>query len=69
MSVCVEHLTPREEEVLGMVAAGLTDRQIAAHLGVGYSTVRTHRGNAYEKLDLHSAEDVRRWVMNQEIGG
>lgn len=45
-----------------MVAAGLNNEEIAAKLHVKRSTVRTHRENAYEKLGLHSREDVVRWL-------
>ena len=39
---CRDHLTPRQFEVLGLLAKGLTSRQIAAALYIGVQTVRTH---------------------------
>lgn len=47
-------LTDREEEVLGLLAAGLSNRQIAARLGLRPQTVKNHVSRVYEKLDVHS---------------
>jgi DNA-binding CsgD family transcriptional regulator len=47
-------LTGREREILGLLAAGLTNRQIATRLGIGYSTVRGYVRGVIEKLDVHS---------------
>ncbi|HEX7145221.1 MAG TPA: LuxR C-terminal-related transcriptional regulator [Gaiellaceae bacterium] len=43
-------LTPREREVLGLVAKGLTNKQIAAHLVISQATVKVHVRHALEKL-------------------
>jgi DNA-binding NarL/FixJ family response regulator len=43
-------LTPREEQVLVHVATGMTDKEIAARLGIGVSTVRSHLDNMGAKL-------------------
>jgi DNA-binding NarL/FixJ family response regulator len=47
-------LTGREREILGLLAAGLTNRQIAQRIGIGYSTVRSYVRGVIEKLDVHS---------------
>jgi DNA-binding CsgD family transcriptional regulator len=43
-------LTPRERDVLELVAGGLRQEQIAARLGIGVETVRSHLRNASERL-------------------
>jgi DNA-binding CsgD family transcriptional regulator len=48
------HLTPREHEVLGLVAEGLTNVEIANSLWVAPSTVAKHLEQAYSKLGVHS---------------
>jgi DNA-binding NarL/FixJ family response regulator len=47
-------LTPREREVLALVAEGLTNAQIARTLWVAESTVANHLEQAYAKLGVHS---------------
>jgi DNA-binding NarL/FixJ family response regulator len=49
-----ERMTPRELEVLARMAAGLSNRAIAADLGIGYTTVRGHVQALLEKLDARS---------------
>ena len=46
-------LTPRELEVLKLIARGLSNAQIAAELIVGDATVKTHVARIFSKLDLH----------------
>jgi DNA-binding CsgD family transcriptional regulator len=43
-------VTPRELEVLGLIAAGMTNREIAARLFVSENTVKTHTASVFEKL-------------------
>ncbi len=45
-------LTPRERDVLRLLAQGATNRQIAESLLVGEATVKTHLGRIYSKLDV-----------------
>ena len=45
-------LSPREREVLQLVASGQSNRQIAQELGIGEQTVKTHVSNVLNKLDL-----------------
>ena len=52
--VLAASLTDREEEVLGLLAAGLSNRQIAERLGLRPQTVKNHVSRVYEKLDVHS---------------
>jgi two-component system, NarL family, response regulator NreC len=45
-------LTPREREILGLLALGLTNREIAAKLHLSVRTVETHRANLQSKLEI-----------------
>jgi two-component system, NarL family, response regulator len=45
-------LTPRERDVLAAMAGGLTNRQIAASLGLGTGTVRIHLQTIFQKLQV-----------------
>ena len=47
-------LTPREREVLTLIAEAKTERQIATHLGVSPKTVHTHRTSMMHKLGVHN---------------
>jgi len=47
-------LTPREKEILGLMAEGLDNRAIAERLVISFTTVRGHVQNILEKLDAHS---------------
>lgn len=56
-------LTPREEEVLALVADGLSNRQIAARLKIGVRTVETHRERLMRKLDIHNVAGLTRFAV------
>jgi DNA-binding CsgD family transcriptional regulator len=47
-------LTPRERDVLALMVRGLSNREIAAELGIGYTTVRSHSQAVIEKLAARS---------------
>jgi len=50
----LEKLTPREKEVLRLMAEGAASRDIASRLGISYTTVRTHIRSLGSKLGVHS---------------
>ena len=50
----LERLTPREKEVLRLMAEGTSSREIAHRLGISYTTVRTHIRSLGSKLGVHS---------------
>jgi len=50
----VPRLTPRQNDLLHLVAAGHTNTQIARRLGISEGTVRTHLENIYERLQVSS---------------
>ena len=49
-----EQLTGREVEILRLIAAGMTNQEIAERLVVSMSTIKTHINRTYRKLDVHS---------------
>jgi FixJ family two-component response regulator len=55
-----ESLTPREQEVIGLVTAGLMNKQVAAEMGVSEITVKVHRGNVMHKMKANSLADLVR---------
>ena len=55
-----EALTPREQEVIGFVTAGLMNKQIAGELGVSEITVKVHRGNVMKKMGARSLAELVR---------
>lgn len=56
-------LTPREIEVLKMVAEGYTNQEIADHLVLSIKTVQAHRANVMEKLGLHDITQLVRFAL------
>jgi FixJ family two-component response regulator len=55
-----DSLTPREKEVLKLVASGLLNKQIGAELGTSELTIKTHRGRVMEKMGAESLADLVR---------
>ncbi len=60
-------LTPREREVLVLVAGGGTNREIGRHLGVTERTARTHVSNILAKLGLASRTQAAMWAVKQGL--
>jgi len=62
-----ETLTPREREVLHLVAEGLTSSEIAARLFISPRTAESHRANLMRKLGLRSRTDLVRFAFQRGI--
>jgi two-component system response regulator NreC len=60
--VPIESLTPRETDVLRLLAKGYTNRQIADVLNLSMRTVEGHRANVMSKLNLHSRVELTSFV-------
>jgi DNA-binding NarL/FixJ family response regulator len=56
-------LTNRESEVLKLVASGLSNKQIAAELGIGIKSVETYRARGFDKLRLRTRADIVRYGL------
>lgn len=58
-----EILSKREFQVMCYLAGGLTNREIAAELGISVKTVDTHRGHVLKKLHLRNNADITRFAI------
>lgn len=62
-----DRLTPREREIIQLVAAGKASKEVARVLGVRTRTVEAHRANIMNKLDLHSVSELVRYAIRNGI--
>ena len=60
MRTAWDSLTPREREVLQLVATGLLNKQIAANMGIAEITAKIHRGQAMRKMNSRSVAELMR---------
>ena len=60
-------LTPREEEVVKLIAEGRTSREIAALLVISEKTVERHRANVLEKLGMRDRVELTRWAIRRGL--
>ncbi len=60
-------LTPREVEVLRLIAQGYTNRQIAESLDLSVRTVESHRANVMGKLGLHTRVQLVRYAAEHHL--
>jgi two-component system response regulator NreC len=60
-------LSPREREVLQLIAEGYSNKQIAEILCISIKTVQAHRMNLMSKLDLHDRADLIKYAIQRKI--
>jgi DNA-binding NarL/FixJ family response regulator len=62
-----DRLTPREREVVQLVAEGKSSKEVATALGLSVKTAETHRSNIMRKLDIHSVSDLVIYAIRNSI--
>jgi len=60
-------LTPREQQVLRLLAQGLSNKQMAAEFGVSQRTVEIHRAHLMQKMQAHSVAQLIRMSLDARI--
>ena len=60
-------LTPREREILQLLAEGKSNKEVASLLGISVNTAEAHRANIMLKLDLHSVTELVHYAIRNNI--
>ncbi|MDD5329681.1 MAG: LuxR C-terminal-related transcriptional regulator, partial [Sulfuricella sp.] len=63
----MDALTPRERQVLKLVAEGHPNRHVADYLCLSVKTVEKHRSNLMKKLDLHNASMLTAYAIENGL--
>lgn len=63
----IENLTPREVQVLKLIAEGQSTKRIADILGVTFKTAACHRSRLLAKVGVHESVSLVRWAIRQGI--
>jgi DNA-binding NarL/FixJ family response regulator len=63
----LDQLTPREQEVMRLLARGYSYREIGSELFISVKTVETHASNVLRKLQLSSRHQLTRWAADRRI--
>ena len=67
LSDSYELLTDREKEIFQLIAEGKTNKEVAGLLNLSPLTIKTHRSNIMEKLNLHSTVDIVLYAVRKKI--
>jgi two-component system response regulator NreC len=62
-----ERLSPRERQIVQLVAEGKSNREVAVALGIGVRTAETHRANILQKLELDSIAGLVRYAIRNNL--
>ncbi len=63
----LDQLTPREKDVLRLIARGYAYKQVARKLSISIKTVETHVSNVLRKLQLSNRHELARWASKRRI--
>jgi DNA-binding NarL/FixJ family response regulator len=62
-----ERLTPREREIVQLIAQGRNSKDVAEQLGISVKTAETHRANIMRKLQVHTVSELVRYALRNKI--
>jgi DNA-binding NarL/FixJ family response regulator len=62
-----DQLSPRQREILRLIAAGQTTKAIARSLGISAKTVETHRAQLMDRLDIHDVAGLVRYAIRHGL--
>jgi DNA-binding NarL/FixJ family response regulator len=60
-------LTPRQREIVQLLAEGKSSKEVAVELGISVKTAETHRANIMRRLDCHSVSELVRYAIRNQI--
>jgi len=60
-------LTPRQREIVQLLAEGKSSKEVAVALGISVKTAETHRANIMRRLDCHSVSELVRYAIRNHI--
>jgi DNA-binding NarL/FixJ family response regulator len=60
-------LTPRERQIVQLLAEGKSNKEVAVALGISVKTAETHRSNVFQKLEIHSLAELVRYAIRNKI--
>jgi DNA-binding NarL/FixJ family response regulator len=63
----LDRLTPRQREVLQLIAEGATTKEIASKLGISQKTAETHRAQLMKELNIHSIAGLVRFAIRHGL--
>jgi DNA-binding NarL/FixJ family response regulator len=63
----LEHLTPRQREILQLIAEGKSSKQIAQLLDSSVKTIESHRASLMERLDIHDVAGLVRYAIRHGL--
>jgi DNA-binding NarL/FixJ family response regulator len=65
--VALPNLTPREREIVQLLAEGMSTKEVASHLDLSVKTAETHRSNIMRKLNIHSVSGLVLYAVRNNI--